>query len=228
MISDEFIKKVRKFILECLFNTGRAPNLKKIMNNFELSKNEVIQILNKLEEKRHIKRVPGTQNILMALPFSNVTTAHEISLSNGKKFFCNGAIDSLGISFIFPEQEVSISSYCHHCGEPFEITLKEGNIIIQKPEELFVHLTTPAYHWLDDLTRTCGSINFFSSKEHVKEWEVEINSKGPIITLNQALSITKLINQHRLDLDYTRPSAQEFNNLLNSLSLVGSFWENPT
>jgi len=222
-------KLIRHYILESLFSSGRAPNAKEIMVAFNLDMEEVVKYLDVLESERHIYRVPGTQNIQMALPFSNITTPHNVCTDSGETFFCNGAIDALGIGAVFPEKRINISSFCLHCGEDYKVIIDNGKIINVNPPNVKVYIGIPARLWLESLVKTCGSINFYTSKKHLP---LTNTSKacltGRTIDLEQAFSISKIINERRFDIKYERPSSSSFSSLFKIIGLNDTFWQDPS
>ena len=221
-------KLIRHYILRSLYSCGRAPNAKELMDEFSLGMEKVVKYLDILESERHIYRVPGTQNIQMALPFSNITTHYKVFTDSGENFFCNGAIDALGIGAAFPGKRINISSYCLHCGEGYRVIIDKGKIVSASPSNIRVYIGRPAYLWLESLVRTCGSINFYTSKKHLP---VSHTSKtclpGRFIDLEQAFSIGKIINEYRFDIKYERPSSSSFNSLFKILGLTDTFWQDP-
>lgn len=66
-------------------------------------------------------------------------------------------------------------------------------------------------------------MNFFSSEEHVAEWEKEHPEyKGATITLDQAHKYITFVGRDRLNYDYSYPAgAAEYQ---SSIGITGEFW----
>ncbi|HET7686816.1 MAG TPA: hypothetical protein VFM19_10450, partial [Candidatus Limnocylindria bacterium] len=74
MTDDLLAPRVRLRIFERFAETAQAPVVEELMGELALSRDEVTEVLRELEAARHIALVPGSARILMAFPFSAVTT----------------------------------------------------------------------------------------------------------------------------------------------------------
>jgi len=79
-------KRVRKFILDRMLETGRAPHVGNMVRALGLSRVEVLNSLQELERGRCLLMEKGTENIRMFHPFANITTAYEIELEGQRKW----------------------------------------------------------------------------------------------------------------------------------------------
>ncbi len=108
-----------------------------------------------------------------------------------------------------------------------ELTVTKSSFIEKKPSSVIINFSKPINQWMDNVIDTCGNtMNFFSSEQHLKEWEKSNPNKPNFsFSYNQIFSLSKLIYTNRAELDYERPNTQEIKNLLKSVDLTGEFWE---
>ncbi|OLS26361.1 MAG: Alkylmercury lyase [Candidatus Heimdallarchaeota archaeon LC_3] len=222
----ELTKHVRHYIYQYSIFYSKAPNLEEIMRTFEITKEESIKILEKLEEQHHIKLIPKVPRILMAWPFSNIPTQYQVSTLQGKTYFANCAWDAIAFHIVL-NQDIKISSFCYHCGQPVRISVSKSSLIVKNPESAIINFSLPIAHWMEDVIETCGNtMNFFSSDQHLKDWkEKNPNKASHTFTDDQIIALTKLIYTKRAELDYKRPNTEEIKQLLESVDLIGEFWK---
>src|SRR2546427_6719334 len=94
MTPEELQKHARRYIFDYFFENCRAPVLEEIMRRFALERREAHSLLQALESSHHILLVPETQRILMANPFSGITTPFKDSIG-GKDRFTNSGYEHL-------------------------------------------------------------------------------------------------------------------------------------
>ena len=112
-------KPVRKFIFDYFLENSRAPVLEEIMERFRLTRSEAANLLEELETAHHVIRVPGTQRILMANPFSALDTPFKVKVAD-KGYFGACAWDAVAFHVMLGK-DTRIDSFCHHCAEPIQI-----------------------------------------------------------------------------------------------------------
>lgn len=83
----ETTKRVRKLLLDHMIESGRMPNVGRMMQELNLSKAEVLQSLGELQAGMCIVMEPKTENIRMLHPFANITTAYEVEVDGEKKWY---------------------------------------------------------------------------------------------------------------------------------------------
>ena len=84
---DETTKRVRKLLLDSMIESGRAPNVGRMMTDLNLSKADVIGSLRRLVRGGCIVMEPMTENIRMVHPFANITTPYEIEIEGERKWY---------------------------------------------------------------------------------------------------------------------------------------------
>jgi hypothetical protein len=162
----------------------------------------------------------------MLNPFSNVPTPFRVS-TGGRGYFASCAIDAIGFHPMVDNQDVLISSYCHHCAEPIRIELKNGKMVSASPENPLVYVSIPARKWWDNIVDTCSNnMVFHSKKEHLREWQMHNpSSNGEAISVGKTLELGQLLFKNRLALDFVRPDVVELQKYWDSIGLTNSFWK---
>lgn len=81
----ETAKRIRKFVLDEMVNSSKAPNIGRIMRETGFSKDEVMRSFE--EPGVGIFLQPGTTNIRVVIPFSNITTPYEVDVEGERKWY---------------------------------------------------------------------------------------------------------------------------------------------
>ena len=156
-------REVRKYIFDYFENHATAPLLEQIMAKFRFSRSEAFKLLAELELAHHIFLVPGTQRILMAWPFSGVTTPFKVTVAGHmKNYFANCALDAVAFHVML-RKEVRIESFCHHCGEEIRIQLKDQTRVSpDRNDDPLFYLSLPAAKMVGkhspNLLKWCSSV----------------------------------------------------------------------
>jgi len=218
-------KEVRKYIFDYFLSNSRAPVLEEIMDRFGLTRKEAAKVLEELELAHHVIRVPGTNRILMANPFSALDTPFRVEVG-AKEYFAACAWDAVAYHVML-SRDTQVRSFCHHCAEPIKIKFSEGRPVSSKPLLPIVYLALPAVKWWENIVITCANnMVFFSSRRHLDDWtESNPGFSGEALTLNQTLKISVPIYKNKMKLDYTRPTKDELMLYWDSMGLRGDFWK---
>jgi len=217
-------KAVRKYIFDYLLENCRAPVLEEMMIRFGLDRNQAAQVLEELEVAHHVIRVPGTNRILMANPFSALDTPFRVKV--GKKgYFGACAWDAVAFHVMLG-RDTLVDSFCHHCAEPIQVRFSKGKPISLKPLNPLVYLNLPAAKWWDDIVITCGNhMVFFSSERHLDDWFGKNPApRGQALSIDQTLKVSIPIYKDKMKLEYARPTKDELTNYWDSMGLKGEFW----
>jgi len=194
------------------------------MQRFKLTRKEAFRSFRELEADHHILLVPGTQRILMANPYSAISTPFRVYVES-KRFFANCAWDSVSLHVML-ELGARIESFCHHCAEPIEVSLSKSEVKSSKPSSPLIFLSTPVSKWYDNLINTCSNnMVYFSSREHLNRWLAENpNLRGESLTLDKMIEVCKPLSKGRMSLEYQRPPKEELMSYWDSIGLRSSFW----
>jgi hypothetical protein len=216
---------MRKYIFDHFLEQSTPPTLEEAMRKFGLSRKEAFARFKEVEADHHILLVPGTQRILMANPYSAVTTPFRVYVG-GKQYFANCAWDTVSLHVMLGS-EARVEAYCHHCAEPIELILKEGRVVSSQPKEPLIFLSVAVGRWYDNLINTCSNnMVYFSSREHMEDWLSENSDlTGEALTPGMMADICKPLSKGRMDLDYDRPPKEELMAYWDSLGMTSNFWD---
>lgn len=223
-MGEDTTKAMRKYIFDYFLENSRAPVLEELMGRFGLDRAGAAEALEALETAHHVIRVPGTDRILMANPFSALATPFRVKVDS-KAYFGACAWDSVAYHVMLGK-DTEVDSYCHHCAEPIRIRLSGGRVSSSVPESPLVHLALPAARWWENIVITCANnMVFFSSQGHFDSWSAENpNPDGFVLSIDQTLKMSVPIYRDKLKLDYARPTKEELKSYWANMGLTGDFW----
>jgi hypothetical protein len=217
-------KEVRKYIFDYFLENCRAPVLEEVMRRFGLGREEAARALESLEVAHHVVRVPGTNRILMANPFSALSTPFRVR-AGGKDYFSACAWDSVAFHVMLGV-DVRVDSFCHHCAEPVQLSLSGGKLASSSSPSPLVYLSLPAAEWWDNIVATCANhMVFFNSRAHLDDWlKSNPGDRGEALSISQTIGISQPLYRSRMKLDYVRPAKEELMSHWGSMGLIGEFW----
>jgi len=220
----EVVRQARKLVFDHFHEHAEPPVLEDLMERFQLGRDEAFEILLALEGARHLRLVPGTQRILMAFPFSAITTPFRVT-AGAKLYFANCAWDAVALHATLG-QTVRIDSRCHHCGAALTFDLTDGQVSRSSVPNPLVYLALPAARWWEDIVVTCANhMVFFPSEEHLRSWRgSHPGSAGEALTVEQTHRLGLPIYRDKMQPDYTRPTKDQLVAHFASLGLTGDFW----
>lgn len=140
---------IRAFVYRYFAETTRPPQIEETAAHFDLTHEEAASAYQELHGRHALFLKPGTQDILMANPFSGVETPFKVC-ANDKTYFANCAWDSLGIPAALCV-DAEIKAACAQSGA--SIRLSVINRQVQKSDAL-VHFLLPFRDWYNDLIFT--------------------------------------------------------------------------
>lgn len=225
MRSDDFPRLARKYVFDYFLENCRAPVLEEIMQNLSMNRDEAHAVLKELEASHHILLLPGTQRILMANPFSGITTPFR-DIIGGKTYFANCAWDTVSLH-VMVGQDTEVESFCHHCAEPIRIRLSRGKMLAGEPANPLIFLSVPVAKWYDNLIDTCSNnMVYFSSGKHQSQWlRLHSGLDGETLTVEKMAEACQPLSRDRMKLDYTRPAPEQLMAYWDSIGLRGNYWK---
>lgn len=224
LLTEPSPRVLRKFIFDQFFEDTVPPVLEDIMAKFALGRGEAFAALRGLEADHHILLVPGTQRILMANPYSAVTTPFRVTIG-GRRYFANCAWDTVSMHVML-QADADVESYCHHCGEPISIFLSRGARVSGNPSEPLIFLSVPVSKWYDNLINTCSNnMVYFASGEHMQEWlGANPSLRGESLTVEKMAQVCEPLSKGRMSLDYERPPKEKLMAYWESVGMKSDFW----
>jgi len=219
------LPRIRKYIFDYFEAYAVAPVLEQVMREFNLSSDEAADAFRKLQDAHHISLVAGTTRILMAFPFSAVTTPFRTAVGE-RTYFANCAWDTVALHVML-EKDARVESYCHHCAEPVEIALREGRVVSSQPPEPLIFLSMPVAKWYDNLVNTCSNnMVYFASREHMDSWlAANPGLKGEALTPAKMAEVCRPLAKGRMELGYLRPPKEELMAYWDSVGMTSDFWD---
>ncbi|MDA4128198.1 MAG: alkylmercury lyase family protein [Thaumarchaeota archaeon] len=225
MEKGEIQRHVRKYVFDYFLENTRAPVLEEVMQKFQVSREAAFSLLKELEASHHLLLLPGTQRILIANPFSSITTPFKDYI-DGRTYFANCAWDTISMHVMIG-RDTEVESFCHHCSEPIKIRLSEELVVASDPKDPLIFLSVPVSKWYDNLINTCSNnMVYFSSEAHLNWWlAAHPDLKGEAVTVPKMLQICQPLSRRRMELDFERPSTAVLMAHWESIGLRGDFWK---
>ncbi len=140
---------VRQAVYGHFVSTGAAPTVASLASSLGLTTRDMAAALQRLFERRVLVLSPDGEQILMAPPFSGISTQHHV-LTGGREYFANCAWDAFGVLAAL-QQDGLIRSRCEQTREPLDIPVHTTG-----PESILctVHFAVPAALWWRDIVFT--------------------------------------------------------------------------
>lgn len=224
---DMLARQIRKFVYDRFRETSHPPVVEDVMRRFELDRPKAVEMFKILDSNKQLVLTPGTERILMAHPYSAIMTPFRVKRNRNQILFANCAYDAIAMHVTL-QKDITIESFCHHCGEIIQIELSDEMVRSAEPKNALVYFGLPAARWWDNIVHTCSNtMLFFGHEEHLDEW-LETNriaDPGQALTIDQTIKMAGPSYKGRMDIDYERPPVSELSNHFEGLGLKGPFWQ---
>jgi Alkylmercury lyase len=217
---------IRLAVFETFLRDGSPPPVERLMADLHLAREDVESSLDRLDQARHLKLVPGTHRILMAFPFSAISTPYVVVLNTGRRYFANCAWDSIAFHHMLNEP-IRVDSYCFECGRPISFQIRDGQVTPGGNDAPLVYLGLPAAEWWKDIISTCANtMLFFGGSEHVRSWRrSHPEDHGVELKIEVLLKLSEPLYRGKMELGFSRPSRDQLVQLFQQLGLAGEFWQ---
>ena len=129
---------LRLAVYEHILSTGRVPLVSELAARLAVPTSAISSELQRLQGIHAFALAPGSDEILMAHPFSAVPTPHEVR-TESRTFWANCAWDALAIPTLLGGIAVA-HTRCPDCGEVMEFRFSDG---ILEPAPGVVHFVVP-------------------------------------------------------------------------------------
>jgi hypothetical protein len=221
----ELAASVRKHIFDHFLETGDAPVVEELMTVFALPRQAVTDVLHDLEQAHHVALVPESGRILMAFPFSAVTTPFRVTVAE-RRYFANCAWDAIAFHAMLGT-DIRVDSFCHHCAAPVIVEMSGGRATLVEPAGTMVYLALRPTEWWKDIICTCSStMVFFASPEHRDASDLAAPAAAAAsLTPDQVHALSGPLYARKLALDYARPSGNELMAHFAAIGLTGPYWQ---
>jgi len=114
-LSEKTLWNIRAFVYRHFADTTRAPSVDETIARFDLTHDEAASAYEELHNRHAFFLSPGTHEVLITNPFSNIETSFRVH-ANGKTYFANCAWDSLGIPAALT-CDADVEAVCSQSGE---------------------------------------------------------------------------------------------------------------
>lgn len=141
-----FDYEVRRRVYDQLMRTGIAPTAADTATAMATQVADVQASLQRLADAHMVVLQKGTQEVLMANPFSAVPTPFLVQVGT-QSYFGNCIWDAMGIPAML-HRDAIVRASCGDCGTA--MTLRIANERLE-PAEGIAHFAIPAAHWWDDI-----------------------------------------------------------------------------
>jgi len=139
-------RDVRLHLYEQLIATAAAPSAADAARALDVREADVEAAFRALADARLIVLHPGTLDVWMAMPFSNVQTPFTV-IADGRAYYANCAWDAFGIAAIL-RADAHIFTTCADCGGAIERKVAGGVLTDTRG---VVHFAVPRARWWDDI-----------------------------------------------------------------------------
>jgi hypothetical protein len=148
-LPEDILWDIRAFVYRYFSEATRAPSVDETAVAFVLTREEAASAYQALHGRHAFFLKPGTHDILMANPFSNIETDFRVHVGS-KTYFANCAWDSLGIPAAL-HCDADVEAACALSGEPIALQVRDGQV---SESDAQVHFLVPFERWYDDLVFT--------------------------------------------------------------------------
>jgi hypothetical protein len=148
-MNEDQLWDIRAFVYRHFAKTTRPPGVEEVASRFGLTHEEASSAFEELHRRHALYLKPGTQDILMANPFSGVETPFKVR-ANGQTYFANCAWDSLGIPAAL-HVDAEIEARCAQTGNPIQLRVMDQRV---EASDALAHFLVPFREWYNDLTFT--------------------------------------------------------------------------
>jgi hypothetical protein len=143
---DALLRDIRLYIYAQMIATSAAPSAADTARALSCSLDEAEAGYRALADAHIIVLRPCSTTVWMAMPFSNMPTAHTV-IAGGRAYYAPCAWDAFGIPAALG-LDARIFTTCADCGGALERKVSAGAITETRG---LVHFALPARRWWDDV-----------------------------------------------------------------------------
>jgi Alkylmercury lyase len=147
--AESFDTQVRAFIYDAIFAHGAIPTVAATAAGLACPPGDVAAAFRRLAQGHVVVLQQGSDEILMANPFSAVPTPFQVE-TGGRQYWGNCVWDALGILAMLKGDGRVLAS-CGDCNAAMTLTVREG-AVVDSPG--VAHFSVPAKHWWDNIVFT--------------------------------------------------------------------------
>jgi len=145
----DFDKKVFLSVYDSLLQDCRTPLAADIAAALSCSEGEAREAFKRLAEGHYFLLQKYSGEILMAFPFSAVSTWYAVE-SGHRSWYANCAWDALGIIAVL-EEDARVKTSCPCCGEAMTLRVENDKLV---EGDGVIHFAVPARKWWENVVFT--------------------------------------------------------------------------
>jgi hypothetical protein len=208
-------------IIKGIIDNGFAPNVEDLSKILNVSKEEIIKGLHRLQEYHGVVLHPNEPKIWVIHPFSLAPTNFYIK-SNKGEWWGNCAWCSLGVAALLKD-DVKITTTIGAETKQIEINIINGEI---QEKNYFIHFPIPMKNAWDNVIYTCSNMLVFDSEEQIEVWSHKHNiPKGDVQPIEKIWNFSKKWYGNHLNPEWKKWSIEEAKHLFKAFQLKGRIWE---
>lgn len=147
--TESFDRQVRAYVYDAIFVSGAIPTVAAAANGLDCSPDEIAAAFRRLAQDHAVVLQQGSDEILMANPFSAVPTPFQVE-ADGRSYWGNCVWDALGILAML-KRDGQVVTGCGDCNAAMTVTVRGGAIADSSG---VAHFSVPAKHWWDNIVFT--------------------------------------------------------------------------
>ncbi|MBI4247585.1 MAG: hypothetical protein HY728_07170 [Candidatus Rokubacteria bacterium] len=152
MANVEALDRTYDFIMRGLIADGRAPHFTQVAGRFGVAPDEGLRLLRELMAVGLPAWLhPYTDLIASFPPFNNLPTQYRLGVDGERKWFAQCGLEALAACWAFPGKSVVAEAPCLDCGEPLEVTVRDGRIERARPAGIHAYVALPLREWRANL-----------------------------------------------------------------------------
>lgn len=203
---------------------GRAPTVSELTGRFDVTRTEMIQALEALQDDHGVVLHPDSAEIWVMHPFSTAPTNFWIEAADGG-WWGNCAWCSLGAAALL-DRDLTITTTLGGEAKQVVIEVSDGRLV---NENLFIHFPVPMSNAWDNVTFTCSVMLMFESELHIDDWcHRHGMSKGDVQPIGKIWEFAKVWYGRHLDRDWVKWSVAEARQIFERFELVDPIWQMPS
>ncbi len=149
------LDRVYDFIMKRLIADGRAPHYTEIAAALGVAPDGGRGLLRNLMAVGLPNWLhPHTDLIASFPPFNNQPTQYRLGVGGEWKWFAQCGLEALAACWAFPGRSVEVRAPCLDCGQPVEVTVRDGRIERAVPATIRFYVSVPVREWRANLIYT--------------------------------------------------------------------------
>ena len=140
------------FVLRTMVAEGCAPHYTDVAREFGVAPDAGRQLVRDLMNAGVPAWLhPDTDLIASFPPFNNLPTQYRLVVDGERKWYAQCGLEALAACWTFPGKSVRVEAPCLDCGDPIEVTVRDGRIESTRPDGMRAYVALPVREWRANL-----------------------------------------------------------------------------